>query len=504
MLIAQNITKKFAGVTALNNVCLELHPGKVNAIIGENGAGKSTLMKVLSGVHVDYEGSIIYNNETLRLSGTKDAEAKGIVIIHQELNLVPGLSITENIFLGRELCNSLGILDKREMTKEARKLLGKVKLDVDPGEQVGELKVGQQQLVEIAKALHTKASVIIMDEPTSAISDKEVDNLFVIINELRNEGKTIVYISHKLKELFTIADRFVVMRDGCSVESGLMAEMTQDDLIRKMTGRAVNATKESTGKVLGEAVLRVQNINLKNTLRHAANVLTDISFTLHKGEIVGLYGLMGAGRTELMETLFGLHPKRATGNIFVNEQPVRIQSPIEAIKHGIALVPEDRKAHGLILDQKIKTNISITILDQLEKWGIVLHNRKETNLSKEYIQQLGIKTHSENNIAGNLSGGNQQKIVLAKWLATNPRILLLDEPTRGIDINARFEIYNLMKKLADAGMAILLVSSELPEILTASDRVLVMAEGRLTAEMPVAEATESNILKYAIQHNITA
>lgn len=504
MLIAQNITKKFAGVTALNNVCLELHPGKVNAIIGENGAGKSTLMKVLSGVHVDYEGSIIYNNETLKLTGTKDAEAKGIVIIHQELNLVPGLSITENIFLGRELCNSLGILDKREMTKEAKKLLEKVKLDVDPGEQVGELKVGQQQLVEIAKALHTKASVIIMDEPTSAISDKEVDNLFVIINELRNEGKTIVYISHKLKELFTIADRFVVMRDGCTVESGLMAEMTQDELIRKMTGRAVNGTKENTSKVCNEPVLRVQNINLKNTSRHAANVLTDISFTLHKGEIVGLYGLMGAGRTELMETLFGLHPKRATGNTFVNEQPVRIQSPIEAIKHGIALVPEDRKAHGLILDQKIKTNISITILNQLEKWGIVLHNRKETNLSKEYIQQLGIKTHSENNIAGNLSGGNQQKIVLAKWLATNPRILLLDEPTRGIDINARFEIYNLMKKLADAGMAILLVSSELPEILTASDRVLVMAEGRLTAEMPIAEATESNILKYAIQHNIIA
>jgi ribose transport system ATP-binding protein len=287
MLIAQNITKKFAGVTALNNVCLELHPGKVNAIIGENGAGKSTLMKVLSGVHVDYEGSIIYNNETLKLTGTKDAEAKGIVIIHQELNLVPGLSITENIFLGREFCNSLGILDKREMTKEAKKLLEKVKLDVDPGEQVGELKVGQQQLVEIAKALHTKASVIIMDEPTSAISDKEVDNLFVIINELRNEGKTIVYISHKLKELFTIADRFVVMRDGCTVESGLMAEMTQDDLIRKMTGRAVNGTKENTGKVCNEPVLRVQHINLKNTSRHAANVLTDISFTLHKGEIVG-------------------------------------------------------------------------------------------------------------------------------------------------------------------------------------------------------------------------
>ncbi|WP_207514978.1 sugar ABC transporter ATP-binding protein [Longitalea luteola] len=504
MLIARNITKKFAGVVALNNVNLELHPGKVNAIIGENGAGKSTLMKVLSGVHVDYEGDIIFNNEVLQLTGTKDAEAKGIVIIHQELNLVPGLSITENIFLGREKCNAIGILDKKEMTRQTQKLLAKVKLDADPAALVGSLKVGQQQLVEIAKALYTNASVIIMDEPTSAISDKEVDNLFVIIDELRSEGKTIVYISHKLKELFTIADRFVVMRDGCTVESGVMAEMTQDALIRKMTGRAVNGPAGNTKQTFTEPVLRVQNINLKSTSRHGANVLTDISFTLHKGEIVGLYGLMGAGRTELMETLFGLHPKRATGNIFVHEQQVHIQTPIQAIKHGIALVPEDRKAHGLILDQKIKTNISITVLNQLEKWGIVLHNKKETRLSKDYIQRLGIKTYSENNIAGNLSGGNQQKIVLAKWLATNPRILLLDEPTRGIDINARFEIYNLMKKLAEAGMAILLVSSELPEILTASDRVLVMAEGRLTADMPVTEATESNVLKYAIQHNITA
>jgi ribose transport system ATP-binding protein len=504
MLIAQNITKKFAGVTALNKVNLELHPGMVNAIIGENGAGKSTLMKVLSGVHVDYEGSIIYNNEPLKLTGTKDAEAKGIVIIHQELNLVPGLSITENIFLGRELCNALGMLDKKEMTRETRKLLEKVKLDADPGQLVGSLKVGQQQLVEIAKALHTKANVIIMDEPTSAISDKEVDNLFVIINELRSEGRIIVYISHKLKELFTIADRFVVMRDGCSIESGLMASMTQDDLIRKMTGRAVSGTTQDVTQTFNEPVLRVQKMNLKSAARQGANVLSDISFTLHKGEIVGLYGLMGAGRTELMETLFGLHAKRATGNIFVNEQAVKIQTPIEAIKQGIALVPEDRKAHGLILDQKIKTNISITVLNQLEKWGIVLLNKKETELSKDYIQQLGIKTHSENNMAGNLSGGNQQKIVLAKWLATHPRILLLDEPTRGIDINARFEIYSLMKKLAAAGMAILLVSSELPEILTASHRVLVMAEGRLTANIPIAEATESNILKHAIQHNITA
>jgi ribose transport system ATP-binding protein len=283
-----------------------------------------------------------------------------------------------------------------------------------------------------------------------------------------------------------------------------MSEITPDELIRKMTGRALSGTNDTTKPECREPVLRVQNLHLKSASRNTGNVLTDISFTLHKGEIVGLYGLMGAGRTELMETLFGLHPKRTSGNIFVNEQPVTIQTPVQAIKQGIALVPEDRKAHGLILDQKIKTNISITVLKQLEKWGIVLHGKKETQLSKEYIQQLGIKTFSENNIAGNLSGGNQQKIVLAKWLATNPRILLLDEPTRGIDINARFEIYALMKKLAAAGMAILLVSSELPEILTASHRVLVMAEGRLTADMPIAEATESNVLKYAIQHNIIA
>ena len=504
MLVARNITKKFAGVTALNNVNLELHPGTVNAIIGENGAGKSTLMKILSGVHVDYEGSITYNNEPLKLTGTKDAEAKGIVIIHQELNLVPGLSITENIFLGRERCNQLGILDKKAMAWQTKQLLEKVKLDVGPAQLVGSLKVGQQQLVEIARALHTKASVIIMDEPTSAISDKEVDNLFVIINELRNEGKTIVYISHKLNELFTIADRFVVMRDGCTVESGLMAEMTQDALIHKMTGRALTGATDTAKQAFNEPVLRVEHMNLKSASRHTGNVLSDISFTLHKGEIVGLYGLMGAGRTELMETLFGLHPKRASGNVFINEQQVNIQTPIQAIRQGIALVPEDRKAHGLILDQKIKTNISITVLNQLQRWGIILHNKKETLLSKEYIQQLGIKTFSENNLAGNLSGGNQQKIVLAKWLATNPRILLLDEPTRGIDINARFEIYNLMKKLAAAGMAILLVSSELPEILTASNRVLVMAEGKLTANIPIAEATESNVLKYAIQHNITS
>jgi ribose transport system ATP-binding protein len=501
MLVAKNITKQFAGVTALNNVTIELYPGKVNAIIGENGAGKSTLMKILSGVYTDYQGSILYNDQTLRLAGTKDAEQKGIVIIHQELNLVPCLSIAENIFLGRELMTPLGILDKKEMERRTQSLLERVKLRVEPSQLVGDLKVGQQQLVEIARSLYTNAGTIIMDEPTSAISDKEVENLFAIIEVLKKEGKIIVYISHKLKELFTIADRFIVMRDGCTVESGEMEGITQEVLIRKMTGRAPDDQHHKTDVLFTEELLRVAGMSLKGESQGSRNVLTDISFTLHKGEILGLYGLMGAGRTELMETIFGVHRERAQGQVFIHGKQVALSSPGEAIKAGIALVPEDRKMHGLILDQKIKTNISITILQKLQKWGVLLRFRKEHQLSQDYIQRLGIKTSSENNTAGSLSGGNQQKIVLAKWLATNPKVLLLDEPTRGIDLNAKFEIYSLMKKLAAEGMAILVVSSELPEILAVSNRVLVMAEGKLTASLPISIATESTILKHAIQHN---
>jgi ribose transport system ATP-binding protein len=356
-------------------------------------------------------------------------------------------------------------------------------------------------LVEIAKALHTNAQVIIMDEPTSAISDKEVTHLFTIIRDLTNKGKIIVYISHKLKELFTIADRYIVMRDGCTVESGDMAVITQDALIQKMTGRAGFGQQQSNLTGQQQEILRVQQLSLKSAIRKDRNVLQDISFTLHKGEILGLYGLMGSGRTELMETLFGLHAQHASGDIFIDQKRKSITNPRQAMQAGLALVPEDRKTHGLILNAPVKNNISITILEQLEKWGIVLNHKKESRLCNEYIQQLAIKTSSENNPARQLSGGNQQKIVLAKWLATHPNILLLDEPTRGVDINAKFEIYGLINNLAATGMAILIVSSELPEILAVSHRVLVMAEGKLTANIPIAEATESIIVKHAIQHN---
>jgi ribose transport system ATP-binding protein len=504
MLEAKHITKRFDGVIALSDVNLQLHPGKVNAIIGENGAGKSTLMKIFSGVHTQYEGEIVLNGKVIRFANTKEAEATGIAIIHQELNLVPYLSVAENIFLGRELVNSFGVLDKSKMEDETAALLRKINLDVSPSTKIATLKVGQQQLVEIAKALYTNAAVIIMDEPTSAISDKEVENLFGIIAQLKAEGKTIAYISHKLKELFTIADNYIILRDGQTVDAGEMRSVSQDQLIQKMTGRKLGF--EKSGKTISDApvLLAVKNLSLRHPVLRFTDVLSDISFNLHKGEILGVYGLMGAGRTELMESIFGLHPRNASGEIYISNQSVKIKSPATAIAAGIALVPEDRKLHGLVLNQTIKSNISITVLKQLENWGLILSSKKEKELSKSYINQLGIKTASDTAAAKSLSGGNQQKIVLAKWLATNPQVLLLDEPTRGIDINAKAEIYKLMKSLAAAGMGIVMVSSELPEILAVSDRVLVLCEGQLTASIPIEEATEAGILKYALHKNTTA
>jgi len=504
MLQAKHITKNFSGVTALSAVDLTLYPGKVNAIIGENGAGKSTLMKIFSGVLTQYDGEIVLNGKAVQFANTRDAEAAGIAIIHQELNLVPYLSVTENIFLGRELVNALGILDKKQMQQEAKALLMKLGLDIHPDNKIAALKVGQQQLVEIAKALYTNAAVIIMDEPTSAISDKEVDNLFSIIRQLKEERKTIVYISHKLKELYAIADTFVVLRDGKTVDAGDLKTVTQDELIQKMTGRQLDF--EKSGKAVNDTpvLLSVNNISLRHPLFRFTNVVEGVSFNLHKGEILGIYGLMGSGRTELMEVVFGLHPKNGSGSISVNGQTIKVKSPAQAIAAGIALVPEDRKLHGLVVDQSVGSNISITVLRQLERWGLVLSNRKEKALTKNYIAQLGIKTASEKTCTKNLSGGNQQKIVLAKWLATKPQVLLMDEPTRGIDIKAKAEIYQLMKSLAAQGMGIIMVSSELPEILAVSDRVLVLCEGQLTASIPIDEATEAGILKYALHKKETA
>lgn len=501
MLVADRITKKFAGVVALEDVCLSLEAGKVTALIGENGAGKSTLMKILSGVYQDFEGNIIYKGSSVRFANPREAQQQGIAIIHQELSLISYLTITENIFLGRELLTQYGTLDKNRMRRRTQELLDKLKLKTNPETLVVKLKVGQQQIVEIAKALLTDAEMIIMDEPTSAITGSEVDVLFEIIDGLKKENKAIVYVSHKLDELFKIADNYVVLRDGKVIESGVMLGMTQDMLIQKMVGRTIEVMRKKNVNENREKLLEVKNLSVKHSLRLEENLLKDISFTVDKGEIVGIFGLMGAGRTELLETIFGLNSSLANGKIWVEGKEITIDSPSKAIKAGLALVPEDRKKDGLVLGLDVKTNICLTTLADMEKLGTLIDS-KETALAEKYIGELKIKTSSQGQQTKNLSGGNQQKIVLAKWLATKPKLLLLDEPTRGIDINAKSEIYKLIIKLADEGLGIIMVSSELPEILAVSDRILVMAEGVLTAEFSIQEASEDVILKAAIPKSI--
>ena len=501
MLTANNITKRFPGVLALEDVCLSLEAGKVTALIGENGAGKSTLMKILSGVYQDFEGEILFKGLLVRFASPREAQQKGIAIIHQELNLIPYLSISENIFLGRELLTQYGTIDQNRMRKRTQELLNKLKLKAHPDSLVVKLKVGQQQIVEIAKALLTEAELIIMDEPTSAITGNEVDVLFEIIDGLKKENKAIVYVSHKLDELFRIADNYVVLRDGKAIESGEMKGMSQDILIQKMVGRKIEVVRKKSVQPNRNRLLEVKNLFLKHPVRTKENLLKDISFHVGKGEIVGIFGLMGAGRTELLETIFGLHTHGFSGQILINGKEERIDSPAKAIGAGLALVPEDRKKDGLVLGLDVKTNICLTTLADLETLG-TLNDTKETALAEKYINELKIKTSSQQQHAKNLSGGNQQKIVLAKWLATKPKLLLLDEPTRGIDINAKTEIYKLIMQLADEGLGIVVVSSELPEILAISDRILVMSEGTLTAELCIDEATEDSILKAAIPKSI--
>lgn len=494
MLEAIKISKSFPGVKALNEVNLTFYPSKVNAILGENGAGKSTLLKILTGVYTDYEGEIKINGENVKFKSIKDAQKVGIAIIHQELNLIPTLSITENLFLGQEIHTEWGLLDSKKMNQKAKELLNQLQLSISPTTLIQNLKVGEQQLIEIAKALLTDAKYILMDEPTSALSDKEIENLHRIIHELKSENKTIVYISHKMDELFKIADTYTVMRDGSTIEAGKMSDATEQDLIRKMVGREVIIEKKTTTNFSKNTILKVENINLKHPHIKNRNLLNDISFELKEGEILGVFGLMGAGRTELLETIFGMNSETVSGNISIDNQLVNIKSPKDAIKQGIAFATEDRKTEGLILGMSVSSNISLTTLKSTQ----LLNEKHEKFQANDYIKSLGIKTPSENQLCMNLSGGNQQKVVLAKWLITNPKVLLLDEPTRGIDINAKNEIYELVKKLTDEGKSIIVVSSEIPEILALSDRILVMAEGKIKASLLASEANEDLLLKYAI------
>jgi ribose transport system ATP-binding protein len=502
MLVAEKIGKKFFGVTALSDVSMELLPGKVTAIIGENGAGKSTLMKILSGVYSDYEGAILYNGKEVHFANPKDAQACGIAIIHQELNLIPDLSISENIFLGREIFTTWGFLDQKSMHQKTQELLSRLQLDVSPETLIRDLKLGQQQVVEIAKALLSDSEVIIMDEPTSAISDHEVAILFNIIEGLRKENKAIVYISHKLDELFKIADNYIVLRDGKVTETGTMKGVNHDLIINKMVGRDIKIMEK--GHRIAEeeeVVLQVDNLNLYKKGNASRLVLDNLNFNLKKGEILGVFGLMGAGRTELLECILGMHATTSSGSIRLENTILEVNSPSQAIQSGVVLVPEDRKKDGLILGLDVKTNLTLSSLKVIEKYGF-LSQEKELALTEKYISSLKIKTSSPHQAVKNLSGGNQQKVVLARCLATQPKVLLLDEPTRGVDANAKNEIYKLIIALSEAGLGIIVVSSELPEILTVSDRVLVMAEGKITAEFNTAEANEDAILKAAIPQTI--
>ncbi|PZX50985.1 sugar ABC transporter ATP-binding protein [Algoriphagus chordae] len=501
LLEVKEITKKFSGVTALSNVNLRLEGGKVTALIGENGAGKSTLLKIMSGIYTDFEGQILFKGQEIKFSKPKDAQEMGIGIIHQELNLIPYLTVAQNIFLGRELVNAFGFLDREKMINKTKALLSRLKLEVEPTALVGTLKVGQQQIVEIAKALLTESEVVFMDEPTSAIGESEVEVLFEIINKLKAEGKAIVYISHKLDELFALADDFVVLRDGKVVGQGGVSEISRAQLINMMAGREVKVVKKPTKNCTEEKVLEVKNLGLLNPENPQRPLLKDISFDLCKGEVLGVYGLMGAGRTELCESLFGLNHRKLTGSILLNGQKTGFKSPIEAIDAGMALVPEDRKKDGIVAGMSVSKNLSLTVIEKVSKFGFlsdVLH----TKLYDKHVASLKIKVHNEDQAIKNLSGGNQQKVILGKWIERNPTVLMLDEPTRGIDINAKNEIYELIARLSASGISILVISSEIPEILAISDRILVMSEGEITAEFSSEEATETNIMNACIPENM--
>ena len=497
ILETKNVSKDYSGVYALKDVNLQIYPGQVTAIIGENGAGKSTLMNIVSGIQTQYEGKVfLYGKETSFLN-PKEAAERGVVMIHQELNLVPYLSITENLFLGQELTNRFGLLDYPEMHRKSRELLQRLQLDINPSVLVNQLRVGQQQLVEIARALLFDSKVLIMDEPTSAISDHEVTILFRIIRELKSPYVAIVYISHKLKEIFEIADRYEVLRDGEHVGSGIMIETTHEKLVRLMVGRKMEERAGAGKEIFGEEVMRLENISFRNPENKTDFFVRNVSFSLHKGEIIGIAGLMGAGRSELLEAIFGLHPKHTSGRIIMGDEEIRFRNPNDAIAAGIGLVPEDRKIQGLILMMNVTQNTSLASLKKLSSFGFI-RKKKEEKLGKSYVNKLNTSVPSTRIEAAKLSGGNQQKVILAKWLATNPRILLLDEPTRGIDVGAKAEIYNLIKELAEQGMGIIVVSSEIPEILAISDTVVVLSESKLTAVMKRDEANEEKIMNAAI------
>lgn len=484
----EHINKSFAGVKALDDVSFSLKQGEVLALLGENGAGKSTLMKILSGVYTKDEGNIRVFGETVEDMTPQKAQNLGIAIIHQELNLCRHLTVAENIFLGHEKLRS-GVLDNQSMNEEAKKLLNRLNIDIDPDVPVGSLQVSKQQMVEIAKALSTDAKVLIMDEPTSALTTNEIDDLFRIIRKLKEEHCGIVYISHRLEELQNIVDRVVIMRDGKYITSMNFADTTLPQIISYMVGREIKEKFPRVSCERGKKIFEVRGLN-------AGKMVRDVNLDLYEGEIVGIAGLMGAGRTETTRAIFGADPKES-GSIFVDGKEVVIRQPLDAICAGIMLAPEDRRKDGLCVKLSIQSNIALPNLDQICNRFGVIDRKKEKEITEKAVKSLGIKLATADADAATLSGGNQQKIVVAKWLARHSRVVIFDEPTRGIDVAAKVEIYNIMNELKQQGIGVLFVSSEMPEIIGISDRILVMCDGRITGEFSSEEATQDLILSYA-------
>lgn len=487
----RQIDKSFTGVHALKTVDFELLPGEVHALVGENGAGKSTLMKVLTGIVDKDAGEIQYLDRLFNPRDPKHALEMGIGIIHQELNMMDHLTVAHNIFIGRESTRFGGLfLDEREQNRRAEALFRRLNMNIDPTERLGSLTVGKQQMVEIAKAVSHDLRVLILDEPTAALTLTEIQELFTIMRDLREQGVGMIYISHRMDEIGQITDRVTVMRDGENVGTRNTADVNTTDIINLMVGRVIYEQPKAQSNVAVDApvVLEVQNLN-------AGKMVKDVSFTLRKGEILGFAGLMGAGRTETARAIFGADPVQS-GSIKINQRPVHIRSPQDAVAHGLGYLSEDRKRFGLALNLSVKENSVLANYESFQK-NLFIQNREVEKIADEYVQKLQIKTPSLDQILRNLSGGNQQKVVIAKWLIRNSEILIFDEPTRGIDVGAKSEIYHLMNELAEAGKSIIMISSELPEVLRMSDRIVVMCEGRVTGELDISEANQERIMEYA-------
>lgn len=489
MITMSGISKSFSGNKVLDNVDFEVKKGEIHALMGENGAGKSTLMKILTGIYTRDSGEIWVKGEKAEFKNAKEAEAAGIAVIHQELNILPDLTVAENFFLGNEKTfGRSGILRTKEMNRFAEKTLAKLGLHIDARTLARDLSVGKQQIIEIAKAVSSNAEVIIMDEPTAALTDREIETLFETVRSLQAEGVSFVYISHRMEEIFAMCDRITILRDGQYVGVRTIKDTTFEEIVKMMVGRELGERFPQRLHQIGEVKMKVERLA-------RGDLFEDVSFEVRKGEVLGIAGLMGAGRTEVLQSIFG-YKKASAGDVWIDGKKVSIRNPLQAKKLGIAYVTEDRKSEGLVLDFSVRDNMSLPNFNRLSKTGVVLKS-KENAFYDEMSKRLGVRTSGPEQAVKSLSGGNQQKVVIAKWLGIEPDILFLDEPTRGVDVGAKKEIYSIINELAERGVAIVMVSSELPEVIGMADRVLVMHEGKLMADLPKEEMTQERIMHFA-------